>query len=87
MMTAAELAEAQQRFELYETLFAHPGWKLFISDVEDWKLKISERWRSITPEALRYEQGRYHGLEQVTTFENLQDQLKAGMSEPELLDA
>lgn len=86
-MTAAELAEAQQRCELFEHLFASAGWKLFIADVDGWKEKISERWRAITPEALRYEQGRYAGLEQVTNFENLIEQLRKQLNEPEELDA
>ncbi len=85
-MTAAELAEAQQRTELFESLFTHPGWKLFISDVKGWQDAISQRWRAITPDELRFEQGRYHGLEQVVNFENLIEQLRQELNEPEEIE-
>jgi hypothetical protein len=82
-VTPSELAEATQRCECFESLFTHPGWQLFVTDVAAWKDAISKKWQSITPDGLRFEQGRYAGLEQVTSFENLIAQLRAGLSESE----
>lgn len=72
-----EREESQQRVALYESLFEHPGWKLFIADAEGWKAAISQGWRALTATNLPFEQGRYAGLEQVTTFENLIASIKA----------
>jgi hypothetical protein len=80
-VTPTELAEAQQRCECFESLFNHPGWKLFLADVAGWKDAISVRWQAITPDGLRFEQGRFAGLDQVTNFETLIVQIRNELNE------
>ena len=69
--------ETKQRTELFESLFAHPGWKLFLSDVEGWKEAISKQWRGVgDARGLHWLQGRMDGLDQVTGFEALIENIK-----------
>lgn len=56
----------RQYFEAMESLFSQIGWKILLEDIEGWKVAIANGWRGYSPENLRYEQGRYDGLAQVT---------------------
>lgn len=56
----------RQYFEAMETLFGQVGWKILLEDIEAWKTAIASGWRGFSVENLRYEQGRYDGLSQVT---------------------
>lgn len=67
----------RQYFEMMEALFAMPGWKLLRDDIAGWQEAISTKWRTIKPEDVRYEQGRYDGLEQVVKHFELCETLKA----------
>lgn len=69
-----------------ETLFAHPGWKELVQQITGWQAAISDQWRTLKPENLRFEQGRYDGLNQIATFENLIDTLKAKATQDSLED-
>lgn len=62
--------ENRQWFEAMENLFATPGWKYLLLYITDCQSAISDQWRSVTPENLRFAQGRYDGLDQIKTFEN-----------------
>lgn len=67
----------RQYFEAMEALFAMPGWKLLKDDIAGWQAAIESKWRTIAPENIRYEQGRYEGLEQVVKHFELCETLKA----------
>lgn len=75
--------ETRQRIATYEALFEHPGWRLFIVDVEGWKDSIATSWKSLSPETLRFDQGRHDGLTQVTGFPDLIAAIKADEEESE----
>lgn len=64
-----------------ETLFASPGWRLIKDDIDGWMKAISTQWESLSPDNLRYEQGRYQGLKQIAkhleTLETLKGQFLA----------
>ena len=73
---------SRQYLETMESLFLHPGWQLLVDDIEGWKEAISASWQSLTPDTLRFEQGRYQGLTQVTNHPNLLESLRAVQSAP-----
>lgn len=78
---------SRQYLEAMESLFSHPGWKLLMDDVKGWQEAISSQWQSITPETLRFQQGRYDGLRQIATHEKTLETLKASMIEQAALAA
>jgi len=67
----------RQYFEVMESLFQHPGWKLLADDIRGWQEAIASQWRSLKPDQLQYEQGRYAGLAQVVEHFELCEGLKA----------
>lgn len=67
----------RQYFEAMESMFATAGWKLLMSDVAGFKEAISSQWRVATPEGLKFAQGRYDGLDQISQYETMLDNLKA----------
>ncbi len=67
----------RQYFEMMESLFAHTGWKLLSDDIQAWKDAIAAQWRTVKPEDLRYEQGRYDALTQVTDMFSVIENAKA----------
>jgi hypothetical protein len=77
--------DQRQYFEVMESLFAHPGWKVLADDIQGWKDAISTQWRSIKPDQLAYEQGRYAALEQITEHFKLCESLKANAEADETI--
>jgi len=73
----------RQYFDMMDSLFAQPGWKLLADDIQTWKSAIADGWRSYTPEQIRYEQGRYDGLSQVTDMFSQIETAKAAVLEDE----
>lgn len=71
----------RQYFEQMESLFAHPGYKTLVTNITEWQDAISKQWRSLKPENLAFEQGRYDGLNQIATFEDMISSLKAAASD------
>lgn len=67
----------RQYFEAMESLFLHPAWKLLMDDIHGWQEAISSQWRSLSPETLRFEQGRFDGLNQITSYQETLESLKA----------
>lgn len=69
----------RQYFEVMESLSQHPGWKLFKSDLEGFQEAIAGQWATLSPDNLRYEQGRFAGLKQAAehfaTLESLKAQI------------
>lgn len=76
---------SRQYLEAMEEMFATKGWKLLMSDIEGFKDAISSQWRTTTPEDLRFVQGRYDGLEQISNYESFLETLKA-QSQQDTLD-
>jgi hypothetical protein len=72
------LTEAEQQyFEIMESLFAHPGWKVLADDIQGWKEAIASGWRGLKPDQLQFEQGRAAAFDQVTEHFKLCEALKA----------
>lgn len=56
----------QQYLEAIERLFDSPDMKVFLNVINaEWKPAIASQWRTLKPEQLAFEQGRYDGLEQI----------------------
>ena len=70
---------SRQYLEAMESLFMHPGWQLFMDDVQGWQDAISQQWQSVTPEQLRFEQGRFKALGQVTGHQKMLEQVKEAL--------
>lgn len=70
--------ELRQRIELLESLFQHPGWKLYQSDLQGFLDAIQEQWRHV-PDArcLHIAQGRFDGLSQARNFDQFIESLKS----------
>ena len=70
--------ELFQRLEMFESLFAHPGWRLFVADVVAWRDAVASQWAALPDaKALHTEQGRHSAFAQVANFENLIDSVRA----------
>jgi hypothetical protein len=69
--------EDRQYFEVMESLFTHPGWKLLADDVRGWQEAIATQWRSLKPDQLQFEQGRAAAFDQVLKHFELCESLKA----------
>jgi hypothetical protein len=67
----------RQYLEAMESLFQHPGWKLLSDDIKGWQEAIASQWRSLKPDQLQYEQGRYAGMAQVVEHFALCEAVKA----------
>lgn len=61
---------ARQEDEQLEAMFASHGWKVMLSQIDDWQVAIAAQWRSLKPENLAFEQGRYDGLAQIANYES-----------------
>lgn len=57
---------AQQYYEVMESLEAHPGLKIFLDELRGFQEAIASQWATVSPENLRFEQGRFAGLKQAT---------------------
>jgi hypothetical protein len=68
---------SRQYLEAMEAMFATVGWKFLMSDIAGFKEAISSQWRSATPDGLRFAQGRYDGLNQISEYETMLETLKA----------
>lgn len=77
----------RQYYEQMESLFAHPGYKTLMSYIADCQAAISEQWRTLKPENLGFEQGRYDGLNQIASFEDMLVTLKAQAVEDSYVEA
>jgi hypothetical protein len=75
------MTEQEQYHEAMEAMFASAGWKLLLGNIADWQAAISSQWRTLKPETLGFEQGRYDGLNQIATFEDMLVTLKAAAVE------
>lgn len=73
--------ERQQWLEAVDGMFATQGWKVFQKYVGDCQKAIEAQWRTITPENLRFIQGRVDGLNQLHVFEEMADMIKAQTAE------
>jgi hypothetical protein len=70
--------EAQlQYFEAMEALFSSTGWKLLADDIAGWQEAIASQWTTLTPENLKFEQGRFAAFAQVVDHFKLCQGLKA----------
>lgn len=79
--------ETTEYFEVLESLFAQPGWKVFVADFKEMRDAIASQWMALTPENLRAEQGRYEGLNQVVEFEKQVEAVKRANEEARELAA
>lgn len=74
--------EARQRFETFESLFQHPGWKLYQEDLKANMDALQAQWRHvIDARALHIAQGRYDGLSQAVNFDQFVESLRARAEE------
>lgn len=69
--------ERQQWLEAVDGMFATHGWKVYKKYVTDCQTAIEAQWRSITPENLRFIQGRVDGLNQLHMFEDMAEMMRA----------
>ena len=60
-----------------ERLFSYPEWKILEDDIKGWLEAIAAQWRTLRPDQLAFEQGRYDGLEQVLKHGEICEKLKA----------
>jgi hypothetical protein len=67
----------RQYYDMMDSLFVMPGWKLLKDDIQGWLEAIASQWQALTPDNLRFEQGRYSGLEQVAKHFQTLEGLKA----------
>lgn len=74
----------KQYFELMASLETHPGLKFLLDDLDGMRIAIAAGWQSLTPETLRYEQGRYAGISQAVDYFTMLDSIK---KQAELEDA
>lgn len=74
----------RQYYETMESLFTSPAWKTFADDIAGWQAAIAAQWRTLKPEQLAYEQGRYAALAQVMEHAGLCESLKAKELEDDL---
>lgn len=79
-------AHDRQYLEAMESLFEHPGWKILMDEATGWQDAIATKWRSLKPEDLRYEQGRYDGLEQITKFNEMIAMVRQKAAEAETVE-
>ena len=68
---------SRQYLEAMEAMFASQGWKLLMDDIAGFKDAISSQWRTTKPEDLRFAQGRFDGLDQISQYESFLETLKA----------
>lgn len=66
MLSEAQRQSNQQYVEAMERLFQSSDFQILIDDLEGMKEAIAGSWRSLKPEQLAFEQGRYEGLMQTT---------------------
>jgi hypothetical protein len=72
------LTEAEQQyFDIMDSLFAHPGWKVLADDIQGWQEAITAGWRTVKPDQLAFEQGRAAAFDQVLEHFKLCESLKA----------
>ena len=72
---------------MMESLSQMPGWALLKDDIQGWMTAISSGWASMTPETLKFEQGRYAGMKQVADHFQAMESIKAAILADELEDA
>lgn len=66
--------EEKAQYELYFDLFAHPGWKLFIKDIEATVDQLDRIQQLKTVDEMHVRQGRIESLQGVLNLETLMEQ-------------
>jgi EAL domain-containing protein (putative c-di-GMP-specific phosphodiesterase class I) len=66
MLSEVDRQANQQYVEAMERLFQSSDFKILLDDFEGMKAAIAHSWRSLRPDQLAFEQGRYEGLSQTT---------------------
>lgn len=66
MLSEADRQANQQYIEAMERLFMSSDFKILLDDLNGMKEAIAISWRSLKPDQLAFEQGRYEGLSQTT---------------------
>lgn len=66
MLSDADRQANLQYVEAMERLFQSSDFKILLDDLEGMKEAIASSWRSLKPDNLAFEQGRYEGLAQTT---------------------
>lgn len=74
----ADQTDLQEYLDIMESLFMHPGWKRFVSDIAHNKKLLSDSALSFeTEKSWRIAQGRAQAYDQVINHEAFCDTLKS----------
>lgn len=83
MELEAAKEQLRQQIEAMERLFTSPDMKVLLDQIKEWQEDLAARWRSLKPEQLGFEQGRYDAFEQIAKWGETCEKIK----ESDLLDA